>query len=134
MTALSKRLFACLSLAAIGLQAAIPAGFMPTNLASGWYVQLCPNGMSAELMAAVFGDEHHHHHHGGGDNSSGEPSFECDLAGFSASFAGPGHVSTELPAVRVIARSASAPLRPLSAVAPFRSRAPPVSRQSQLSS
>lgn len=60
---------------ALLLRVAIPAGYMPASIASdGWYLQWCPNGVSAEVMTALFeaagstesfqGAHQHQHHHG----------------------------------------------------------------------
>ena len=35
---------------------------MPTNVDGGWFLQLCPDGISVSAMGALFGDEHAHHH------------------------------------------------------------------------
>lgn len=43
------------------LRALVPVGYMPATLASGWPVQLCPDGMSAEAMTALLGQSHQHH-------------------------------------------------------------------------
>jgi hypothetical protein len=48
-------------LAAVVLRVAVPVGYMPAPLASGWPVQLCPDGLSAEVMVALFGPSHQHH-------------------------------------------------------------------------
>lgn len=66
----------CLLLAGFLLQTAIPVGYMPANINDGWFVKLCPQGMSADVMAAVLGEHHHHHH------DEDEASFlQCDLGG-----------------------------------------------------
>ncbi|MEM1112116.1 MAG: hypothetical protein AAGI11_09440 [Pseudomonadota bacterium] len=44
------------------LQVAIPRGFMPAELSTGWYLQLCPQGLSAGAAAAFLGEDAHHHH------------------------------------------------------------------------
>lgn len=48
-------------LAAVLLRVAVPVGYMPAPVASGWPVQLCPDGLSAEVMVALFGPAHQHH-------------------------------------------------------------------------
>lgn len=52
-----------LRLALLGmlLRIAVPAGYMPAALADGWYLQLCPDGLSAAAMVALFGEGHRHH-------------------------------------------------------------------------
>jgi|GEM_PF-892565 hypothetical protein len=64
-----------LSLAAIAMlvRVSIPTGFMPASVDDGWYLQLCPDGMPAHVMVALFGE--HHAHHGGSADST---FFECD--------------------------------------------------------
>ncbi|MEM6709750.1 MAG: hypothetical protein AAF648_13290 [Pseudomonadota bacterium] len=49
-------------LCSVVLQALIPAGLMPSALSTGWYLQWCPDGMSPQAMAALFGPGHAHGH------------------------------------------------------------------------
>ncbi len=49
---------------------------MPTNIGDGWYLQLCPEGMSAQVMGALFGNEHAHHH-----TETGNAFTQCELGG-----------------------------------------------------
>lgn len=49
---------------------------MPTNMGDGWYLQLCPEGMSAQAMGALFGNEHAHHH-----PETAEAFTQCELGG-----------------------------------------------------
>ena len=49
---------------------------MPGRIGDGEFVKLCPDGMSAELMVALFGHQHDHHAH------AAEAEFaQCDLGG-----------------------------------------------------
>jgi len=66
------------------LRVAVPVGFMPSSLADGWYLKLCPDGMSDSAMMALLGQHDHSHHHQSGDSS--EQSFDqCDLgSGFAS--------------------------------------------------
>lgn len=60
------------------LRIAVPAGLMPADVADGWFLQLCPNGLSASSIAALF--DHEHHRHQGDDQA--EPGYvQCDLGG-----------------------------------------------------
>jgi hypothetical protein len=56
------------------LRATIPAGYMPAATGSGWFVDLCPEGLPSGLME-VLGEssEHHHGHMDHGQGGSGEP-------------------------------------------------------------
>ena len=45
-------------LALFALQAIVPFGYMPVALKSGALLQLCPQGISAELMAVLHGAGH----------------------------------------------------------------------------
>lgn len=92
----NRRLIACIALLAILLRAAVPAGFMPGSLTSGWYLVLCPDGISSSAMMALLGEQqdhsHHHMHAQGsgtpGSDSSANASFnQCDLgSGYSSAF------------------------------------------------
>ncbi len=78
-----------LAAAAMALQVAVPRGFMPAAVSGGWYLQLCPDGLSAEVMQVLLGDQHQHHHHHGGHHdghqgSSADTGKPCELAGLYA--------------------------------------------------
>ena len=45
-----RRTIARTLLLIFAIQAIIPAGFMPANISAGWFVKLCPQGLSAETM------------------------------------------------------------------------------------
>ena len=76
---MQKRALATLVALSLCLHIAVPAGFMPASVASGWPLQWCPEGMSASSMRALFGHAHHHHH------SADQPDFQqCDLSGLYA--------------------------------------------------
>lgn len=64
-------------LAAIALQATIPVGYMPGNIADGTFVEFCPAGVSAEVMAAIAGHTTDHHEH----SETGSEFLQCDLGG-----------------------------------------------------
>lgn len=70
------------------LRIAVPAGYMPSSLAEGWYLKLCPDGISASVMMALMGqqDHSHHHSHSMDQDGSSEQSFDqCDLgSGFAS--------------------------------------------------
>ncbi len=74
---MSRRLFITLALAGLSLQVVVPPGFMPASVDDGWHLKWCPDGMSTELMHALFGHAHHH-----ADESV--PYKQCDLSGLSA--------------------------------------------------
>lgn len=63
------------------LRVVVPVGFMPANLGDGWYLKLCPEGMSVNSMVALLGHHHHYHHHAHDEEASFD---QCDLAGFSS--------------------------------------------------
>jgi len=65
---LKPLLLVCLALL---LRAAIPAGYMPAVAGSGLWFEFCPEGIPAEFMQILSGDEHHDHSqmdHGGVDH------------------------------------------------------------------
>ena len=66
-------LVATLAAIAILVRMAIPTGFMPSSVGDGWYLQVCPDGMPAEVMVALFGESHAHH----GEHEA-ETFFQCD--------------------------------------------------------
>lgn len=119
----SPRYRALVTLAALAmaLRVMVPVGFMPSSTANGWYLELCPDGLPAHVMVALFGE--HHAHHGGDDSSF----YQCDYGGGTlgaalldtgAPFTTP-HVSAD--PVAVVETSLPAGTR----VFGFRSRAPP---------
>lgn len=64
------------------LRVMVPVGLMPASPSDGWYLKLCPEGMSISSMVAMPEHGHHDHHGHGGDE---EASFaQCDFAGFSS--------------------------------------------------
>ena len=90
-----------LALASLLLRALIPAGFMAAPVAEGWWLQLCPAGMTvssyraltADALASAHGAHHPSHSYIGEDSShsnhashgDGEPDAACGLgAGFAA--------------------------------------------------
>lgn len=115
-----------LVLAAFALRVLVPVGYMPTAVSGGWFLQLCPDGVSAQVMAGLMGSGHAHHHHHADDSGSAEPQ-RCDLGGvLSAEFA-----KAEIPSLpqgeaselaRLGGESSSAVSLILHA---YRSRAPP---------
>lgn len=133
-----------LAVLALSLRVLVPGGYMPASVADGWYLQWCPDGVSVEVLEALFGQSaagdsahaHHLHHAGPGPGDPSAPAAEqfdgppayaqCDLSGFSADLhhavAPPLLAPTALSAVRH--RFAPTPVhakRPLR----YRSRAPP---------
>jgi len=79
-----KRVLQWLALSGVLLRILVPAGFMPADVGDGWYLKLCPDGMPASTMVALFG--HHHHHHADGHADGQEEHFaadmlQCDLGG-----------------------------------------------------
>jgi hypothetical protein len=69
------------------LRILVPAGYMPGALTSGWYLVLCPDGISSSVMAVLMGESSHHHHHmpQGESGSSADNDYkQCDLgSGFA---------------------------------------------------
>lgn len=128
-----------LAILAMCLRVAVPAGYMPANMAEdGWYLQWCPDGVAVEVLEILFeasgaGDSAHAHHHGGGHSTAddqadvGAAYAQCDLSGFSAdahdtqflAFGAPPAPITSAPSVR-LARPSLARLRA------YHSRAPPL--------
>jgi hypothetical protein len=74
-----QRVLIAFAALALFLRIAVPVGFMPSSLAGGWYLELCPDGLPVHVMAALFG-EHHAHHGAGSDNVF----YECDYGGGAA--------------------------------------------------
>jgi len=66
--------------AALGfsLHILVPPGFMPASVSDGWHLQWCPDGMSAEVMHALFGHAHHH------SADQTQTFAHCDLSGLYA--------------------------------------------------
>lgn len=144
-----QRILRGLALLAVCLRVAVPAGYMPATALDGFYLQWCPDGVSAGFMAALHGAAdgarhagggHHreagnpHHHEGGtnaegagtGHGAEGASRIHCDLAGASAdALASVPHVTVaspgRLPAAVLLA---CAPARAAPRLA-YRSRAPP---------
>lgn len=113
------------ALVALSLRALTPDGYMPGSEHSGLLFELCPDGMPAEIMQALAGDQHHHHH-GGEDGASVTGTEQCPIGHMLASAvavdmgAQPDLVPDaaafeEAPAILLIRVSTTA----------YRSRAPP---------
>jgi hypothetical protein len=116
-----------LVIAAFALRVLVPVGYMPTAISGGWFLQLCPDGLSAQGMMRLLGGGHGHHHHHADDAGSAEP-LKCDLgASLSAelgkvdAMALPNGETAELP--RVAGEAFPSDFLILLA---FRSRAPPI--------
>jgi len=76
---LKHRVLTALAAMALLLRIAVPVGFMPSSFANGWFLELCPDGLPAHVMVALYG-EHHAHHGAGGDSVF----YECDYGGGAA--------------------------------------------------
>ena len=72
----TRKLSTHLVLLAFCARALVPAGCMPGG-DEGWYLQLCPEGMTQEAMATLLGSHHFHHHDADVATAS------CELGGFS---------------------------------------------------
>ena len=80
---MSRRIPAILAAFSLALHVIVPPGFMPASVDDGWHLKWCPDGMSAELMYALFGHAHHHH-----DSDAAQEGFQqCDLSVLSAELA-----------------------------------------------
>jgi len=73
--------FTRLTLVALALRVVIPAGFMPASISDGWFIQLCPQGLSPaamELLHPGHGqnrtdhNDHDAHHAGHGGQVDGD--------------------------------------------------------------
>ncbi|NKC01112.1 MAG: hypothetical protein GKR90_21815 [Pseudomonadales bacterium] len=95
---------------------------MPGDISEGWYLQICPDGLTSTEVMVLTGDEHHHHH--GHDDAR---LIDCELGGGFAAALDLAEFSdsTEIFA-RVLPqaseRSAKTQTRP---VLQLRARAPP---------
>ena len=84
-----RRVLSYLLLGTLLLRVLVPAGFMPTDVSGGWYLEICPDGLTPAAMQVFMGDDHQYHHHHGHHNhadnaESANPVF-CDLgAGFAS--------------------------------------------------
>jgi hypothetical protein len=117
-----------LVIAAFALRILVPVGYMPSAVSGGWFLQLCPDGLSAHVMTRLLGGAHAHHHlHQVGETSAAKP-LQCDLG--SALSAELGKAET----LALIPVGASEPPQTFGESSPadslllhaFRSRAPPV--------
>ena len=82
----AKRLIGTI-VAAFILQSAIPLGYMPSSIADGIFVELCPDGLSANFVAAITGDHHAHHADDGSAFEQCEVGQSIQPAAASADFA-----------------------------------------------
>jgi len=81
-TPLRHRAVTALAVAALLLRVVIPVGFMPSGIAGGWYLELCPDGLPRQVVVALFGEHYAHHgHHGVG---GGVSVYHCDYGGGAA--------------------------------------------------
>ncbi|MEL7044366.1 MAG: hypothetical protein AAGL66_05015 [Pseudomonadota bacterium] len=58
-----RRCIATFAVAVLLVQVLVPRGYMPANLASGWFVALCPDGLTPQATMALFGADPHHNKH-----------------------------------------------------------------------
>ena len=122
-----------LVIAAFALRVLVPVGYMPSAVSGGWILQLCPDGLSPQVMARLLGGGHAHHHHHGHDSGSAEPQ-RCDLG---------GALSAELDNVEIAALPQGRAAEPARRAGDssgtvsiillaFRSRAPPIASRGPL--
>jgi len=113
------------ALVALSLRALTPDGYMPGSEHSGLLYELCPDGMPAEIMQALAGDQHHHHH-GGEDGASVTGTEQCPIGHMLASAAA-GDMGAQPDLVPDAAAFEEAPATLLFRVptTAYRSRAPP---------
>ena len=117
-------LAAHLALAGFLLQAAIPIGYMPGSIGDGQLVELCPDGLSGEWMAAILGDGHEHH-----DNEDATFA-QCDLGGGVGAtniHSGDAHVENSIAAPGILPCSDLLPVSANPGIG-YRPRSPPLSR------
>jgi len=135
MTAVFRhhRWLAGLALLTMLLRVAVPGGYMPTSIAGGWYLSLCPHGMpNPAAVAALANSAQHEHHHGhgaqGGHDHGAAHSFDhCELGSgltLSATLEAFGLSFTLIPVPAAqAAQRTVAPQCSLSRI--YHSRAPP---------
>ncbi len=124
-----------LAIFALCLRVLVPGGYMPANMADGWYLQWCPDGVPVEVLEILFASPEaspaHAHHHGAPsptDEQAESGSYvQCDASGSSAD----AQLASPLPSILAGALAAAAsPLRPAppatARVVAYRSRAPPL--------
>ena len=96
-----RRVLSYLLLGALLLRVFVPAGFMPTDVGGGWYLEICPDGLTPAAMQVFVGDDHHHHHHNRGDQAESANPVFCDLgAGFASAL-----IDTSLAVTTVVSPS-----------------------------
>ncbi len=117
----------CLVIAAFALRVLVPVGYMPTAVSGGWFLQLCPDGLSAQVMSRLLGGGHGHHHHV--DDAGSAERLQCDLGGaLSAELCKADVVALQSGATAGLPRVAGeASTTDLLILLAFRSRAPPTS-------
>ena len=90
-----SRVFSYLLLAALILRIAVPVGYMPNDTSEGWYLAICPDGLTAGKMSVLAAGSGHHHH----DNSDQLMPLDCELGGgFTTDFDLP--LYSEIAAIR----------------------------------
>ena len=112
------------------LRVMVPAGLMPADTDSGWYLKICPDGMPVAVMVAVFGDQHaHHHHHDGGHSDHSTDYQQCDLGSALAADAATGGYQGLTNQLLAVTADAVIWLAPTTAVRTYAllPRAPPLS-------
>jgi hypothetical protein len=114
-----------LALGALLLRLLVPVGTMPSALADGWFLKLCPDRLPAETLARLLGEPHHHHH--AADERTASP-VRCDLgATLSGDVIKPDlavpMLSATVVGVRFVPTAGAFAVSP--ALPPFHSRAPP---------
>jgi hypothetical protein len=123
-----------LVIATFALRVLVPVGYMPSAVSGGWILQLCPDGLSPQVMARLLGGGHaHHHHHHADDSGSAQPQ-RCDLGSALSAELG----QTEIPALPQgeageLTRLAGESSRAVSPIIhAYRPRAPPIASRGPL--
>lgn len=92
---LNRRFLISFALLSFALRAIVPLGFMPASISDGKFVEICPSGMPAELVAALFGEHHLHH----GSSAASADFSHCDLGG---SFGGLAAIDTSADVLPIV--------------------------------
>lgn len=75
----SSNRIARLGIAALLFAAVFPAGVMPASITSDWMFQLCPDGLSTSVVAALHPSDDPHAHH----DADAARGFDCPFAAFA---------------------------------------------------
>jgi hypothetical protein len=121
---------AALLLAALLLRAIVPVGLMPSAVADGGFLTLCPERFGSAAITALLGESAHHVHHHHGVAADQDPASNPERCALGEGLA--SAVAVDAPALELLALAPAVFDRPVTLRTPdqparqgYQARAPP---------